>query len=91
MGRLCCGYFQLGIILYAIVTGRPPFLRAEPADPWFAVMYSGRWLTDQVRAHVNAAVYAHLSLSALDLINSMLKPQHRRPTCELIMQHAWMQ
>ena len=82
--------FSLGVILYSLLTGRPPFQQAESSDVWFHVIYSGQWLTPQIRKQPSAHVYTHLSESALDLVNRILKPQEVRPTCEQIMQHPWM-
>jgi len=82
--------FSLGVILYSLLTGRPPFQQAESSDVWFHVIYSGQWLTPQIRKQPSAHVYTHLSESALDLVNRILKPQEVRPTCEQILQHPWM-
>ena len=83
--------FSLGVILYSLLTGRPPFQQAESIDVWFHVIYSGQWLTPQIRKQPSAHVYTHLSDAALSLINLILKPQEVRPTCEQILQHPWMQ
>ena len=82
--------FSLGVILYSLLTGRPPFQQAESSDVWFHVIYSGQWLTPQIRKQPSAHVYTHLSEGALDLVNRILKPQEVRPTCEQILQHPWM-
>jgi serine/threonine protein kinase len=82
--------FSCGVILYSLLTGRPPFQQATSSDLWFHVIYTGTWLTPQIRNQTSAQVFNHLSDDALDLINMMIKPQNQRPTCEQILQHRFM-
>jgi serine/threonine protein kinase len=83
--------FCLGVILYTLLTGHPPFLQAADTDGWFHAISSGHWLTAQMRELPNARVYNHLSNPVLDLLNSILEPEGSRATCEQILLHPWMQ
>jgi serine/threonine protein kinase len=82
--------FSLGVILYSLLTGRPPFQQADNSDVWFNVIYSGQWLTQAIKKQPSAHVYTHLSNEALDLINKIIKPQEQRLTLDQILANPWM-
>lgn len=78
------------VILYSLLTGRPPFQHADPSDIWFQVIYSGQWLTPNIRSQPTAHVFTHLSDQALSLIDGLIKPQQMRLGCAQILAHPWM-
>jgi len=82
--------FGLGVILFMMLTWRPPFRYADPTtDAWFRFIHTGKWLLPNVRSQESASIYNTLSPNALDLIDSLMKPQHLRPTADLILCHPW--
>ena len=36
--------YTLGILMYILTTGKPPYLEPINTDPWFVVIISGEWL-----------------------------------------------
>lgn len=82
--------FALGVILYTLYTGRPPFTQAVPNDRFYAFVVSGRWGEFWVR---NQRVEGTpiFSDDFKDLMQRLLalKPTER-PSAMEILQHPWM-
>jgi len=84
-----CDVFSVGVILFIMLTGYPPFENASVSDPWFKPLLEGK--VDKFwRAHRHSAV-ARMPV-AMDLINKMLcaDPAERIDIAG-IMNHAWFQ
>lgn len=84
--------FASAIVLFVIMTQRPPFASANPQDPHYRLLaakhYDHFW-----NAHAEAEEGNDMySGEFKDLFQKMmsLNPAHR-PTVEEIMQHPWMQ
>ena len=86
-----CDDWALGTILYLMLTGHPAVSKSDESDAWYNILISGRWIESLSSPNPDPGLHvcSHLSSSALDLINKILKPQCKRLTCEQILEHEW--
>ena len=88
--------FQLGILLFIMLTGQPPFLKSVTQDGWFALIARGRW--DEFWDFKEKGLTAYSSITERpifsselrDLLRVMLEPQpNMRTTIENIRKSRW--
>jgi len=84
--------FSLGVLLYLLCTGRPPFTRPCHSDEWWQAISSGEWLREGgVRdGEVGKEVYGRVDESVLRLIGRLLVGQEKRATLEDVREHGWV-
>lgn len=77
--------FALGVILFMLLVGHGPHELPHPTDRWFKHIFTGEWTNERKRFRG----MVHLNPHAVQLIDSLLKPQADRPTIDELLQHAW--
>jgi len=83
--------FALGIILFILYTGHPPFNTANPKDPHYRLLAEGQadlfW-----KQHSKSKEKGFFSEEFMDLITNMLQvnPCHRLSLADIVG-HEWMQ
>jgi len=84
--------FSLGVLLYLLCTGRPPFTRPCDGDEWWRAISSGEWLREGgVRdGEVGKEVYGRVEESVLKLIGRLLVKEGKRATLEEVREHKWV-
>ena len=83
--------WSLGIILYTILTGYPPFnVPSLEDDAWFRLIYTGDWLDPVIKSKKIGNAYRDVDENALQLINTILKPEHQRPSIDDILNSTWL-
>eukprot|EP00638_Chattonella_subsalsa_P011381 CAMPEP_0117782244 /NCGR_PEP_ID=MMETSP0948-20121206/3330_1 /TAXON_ID=44440 /ORGANISM="Chattonella subsalsa, Strain CCMP2191" /LENGTH=263 /DNA_ID=CAMNT_0005610437 /DNA_START=204 /DNA_END=991 /DNA_ORIENTATION=+ len=82
--------WSAGVILFMMLTGHPPFNKAQaPGDWWYTAIYEN--CHDRFwRSHLKSS--PQISLESRMIINFILTPDPgRRPTIGEIKQHEWME
>ncbi len=85
--------WSLGVILYAMLVGIPPYTLPVPEDPWFQIVCNGKWTQYHERDDwlTNPGyVFRHLSRAEMDLIGKMLRPEETRINLTEVLAHPWL-
>ena len=103
-----CAYsadlYACAVILYTLLTGRPPYNRPVPADYWWSIVSSGRWtklgrgaavegLSERERREerVAAELFGWLSEEAVEMLDGMMKEEGQRWSWEQVNACKWLQ
>lgn len=83
--------FAAAVILFVMVTGHPPFGKAEVADPYYKCIAANRgdlfWTTHSKRWPPN-----FVSAELRELLTGMLQvDKMHRPSISEVLGHRWMQ
>lgn len=78
--------FAMGVILFIIVNGYPPFREAKLKDPWYRNIYQGQY-NKFWEMHGNKVTVTNPAF--LDLIIGMLVPEDKRYSLDQILKHEW--
>ncbi|ETW00835.1 CAMK protein kinase [Aphanomyces invadans] len=79
--------WSMGVMLFIMITGAPPFERPDDMDPRFQMIATGR-----MNEMLDSWGMTQVSPSVRDLLNGLLVVQdpRRRLTLDQIMQHPWV-
>jgi len=79
--------FALGVILFILYTGYPPFGSSKDSDPYFKTFTENNdkfWTV-----HSRGKPQGYYSEEFINLINQLLCPEATRLTVEEAMNHTW--
>lgn len=86
----CCDMWSLGVIVYIMLCGYPPFCPTTPTDAALTPDMQRRIMSAQYE--FSPADWSHISPQAKDVVNRLLKvdPMERMTVKELL-HHPWLQ
>ena len=83
--------FALGVILFQLVVGHPPFSTAEPNDPWYKWLQLGHSANEFWCKHEGYFQNQPFDEDFKNLVTMMLSYQpHNRPALVDIVAHPWI-
>lgn len=78
-----CDYWSIGVVLYILLSGSPPFFEDERADLFEKIKTASYEFED--------SVWGNISVEAKDLVRGILKANPaERLNCDQMLQHPWM-
>ena len=78
-----CDYWSIGVVLYILLSGSPPFFEDERADLFEKIKTASYEFED--------ASWGSISQEAKDLVSNILKANPaERYSCEQMLAHPWM-
>ena len=102
-----CAYsadlYACAVILYTLLTGRPPYSSPVASDYWWRIISSGRWtrmgryavddLSDKERRGESVAreLFGWLSVDVVELLDGMMKEEGQRWTWKQVNACEWLQ
>ena len=78
-----CDYWSIGVVLFILLSGSPPFYEDEDADLFHKIK--------NVKYDFSDEAWNHISPEAKDLVSKILKQNpEERINCDEMLAHPWM-
>jgi serine/threonine protein kinase len=84
----CNDIYALGVVLFGLLANRGMYDTPDGSDERFKQYITGKWKFTSIHTKT---LQVTLSIAAIQLIDTIIKPECDRPNCAQILQHLWFQ
>lgn len=82
--------YSLGIILFTLLLGCPPYTHPSKNSKAFRLIYSAGRIDSVISAYIEGTAILRPSPACVELLSGLICPPYRRLSVDMTLQHRWL-